>query len=254
MKILLYISIIVFSFSSFSQDNSTKFNREKWKELKGKIKYKKSTSNEKSYNDSYSSSENSDGEYEERSEGNRGNKSYRERRHGSYKSDTKREEDSDNSANWDGFGGTAQVLMIVIAIFLIGLILYQLFFKNKSIASENTEIKEEQEEFDINTIEKSELEIALEKALKDEDFRKCIRIYFVFILKELSNNQLIDWERDKTNNDYLRELIRKKEFHGFRNSVDIFEIIWYGKREINHEIYQQVEPSFKNYLKEITRE
>lgn len=254
MKYFIYIALFLFSFQTYGQTNPQKFNRAKWEELKGKIKYKKSPPKSNS-----SKSWEGDSSIDP-SDGNTNSKKYREDR-GNYRegdsgtSRAKEKPDSDDSSfNTGGWGGVAKVLMVIVAIILIAFILYQLLFKNKSNAQVNTAIHEDQEEFDIHTIQKSELELALEKALKEEDYRKCIRIYFVFILKELSNKDLILWERDKTNYQYLNELKDAKEFHQFRTSVEIFEIIWYGERQLNLAIYEQIVPELKNFLNQLSTE
>jgi hypothetical protein len=254
MKSWLYIAFLFLlvqsPLNSFAQNNTadgdskTKFNREKWQELKGKIKYRKAPTEDLSDLESSSEGGGSGGGYGSGKNG-RGSRKYFK------KKEKEREEESSSS---HGFSKVAQIIMIILAIFLIGLILYQLLFKNSSKTKFNTEVEEEIEEFDINTIQKSDLEIALENALKEEDYRKCIRVYFTFILKELSEKDLIFWEKDKTNFDYLKELKDQPEFHEFSNIVDIFDIIWYGKREIDAEIFKQLEPIFKNFLNRIGKE
>ena len=249
MKYLIYISILLFSFQNFAQNDAQKFNRTKWKELKGKIKYKKTPREEdRGFGGGDSGS---DKRFYER---NTDSKEYRENRSNrQYERANKPERRDSPSSDFSDFGNIANILMIILAVFFIAFIIYQIAFKNKKNYSSNAEIEEEQEEFDINTLKKSDLELALEKALAAEDYRRCIRIYFTFILKELSTNNDIYWERDKTNYDYLSEMSKNKDFHGFRNSVDVFEIVWYGKRNINLELYKQLEPEYKLYLEKITK-
>ncbi len=249
MRIWIYIALFSFSLMGFSQDSHQKFNRTKWEELKGKIKYKKSPPSSTNRNSSSSEREGDSYKYDpdrygegRGSDGSNGIREYKE-------------EEESSSFNTGSGSGWATPIMIILGVFLVALLVYQFLFRKQSESIiENTEIEEDIEEFDIHTIQKSDLEIALEKALAENDYRKCIRIYFTFILKELSTNGLIEWEKEKTNYDYLRELNEKKEFHGFRNSVEIFEIIWYGKRMISKDIYLQLEPDFKNYLKQISAE
>lgn len=252
MRKLIFILIILISVNSWNQNSDVqKFDRAKWKELKGKLKYKRGPNEQLDRSNGDRSSE---GWWEEGQEGrNEGDKSYRDRKGSS----SSRPESSSRDSSFDvngGLSGVAKVILIILAAVLLAFILFQIFFKDKNNEFQNAEIKEDPEEFDINTIQKSDLEIALEKALAEKDYRKCVRIYFAFILKELSTNRLILWERDKTNFEYLSELKDKKEFHGFRNSVEIFEIIWYGERAIDEDIYHKIEPDFKNYLNQITKE
>ncbi|MCB0479386.1 MAG: hypothetical protein KDC84_14550 [Crocinitomicaceae bacterium] len=243
MRILFSIVFAITLLSGFSQETK-KFDRERWEELKGNIKYKKTPSPDTEMRDSKGG-----GSYGSDSD------QYGEGRNSSRsgRSSQRRKNSSSSSSEVSGMSGFANALLIIIAVVLVAFLIYFFLFKNKSNeAIKNIPIEDELEELDIHTIQKSDLELALEKALNEKDYRKCIRIYFTFILKELSSNGMIHWEKEKTNYDYLRELKDLKEFHGFRNAVELFEIIWYGKRNIGEEIYRQIEPDLKNYLKEIS--
>ncbi|MEZ4938484.1 MAG: hypothetical protein R2799_12920 [Crocinitomicaceae bacterium] len=246
MRICITIVLFLFLVPSLGQE-SKKFDRVKWEELRGKIKYKKSPA--KTISRSSESSDGTDnGTYHRDSE------SYGdgEERSGSRSAREKRERESADSSGFSSMGGLAKTILIVVAILLIAALVYFFVFKRKPDERlQNTVVEEEFEELDIHTIEKSDLELALEKALAEKDFRKCVRIYFTFILKELSSGGKIYWEKEKTNYDYLKELNNTKDFHGFRNAMELFEIIWYGKREISESIYLQLEPDLKNYLKQI---
>lgn len=244
MKKSLFIAFLISIVSLWAQDEK-KFDRGKWQELKGKIKYEKSVQFPPPNADEGSGDGNGIGSGGFGREGDEGT-TRRRRRNTS--------QDSDSSVS-GGMGNLAYILLVIVAIVLVALLVYFFVFKNKgNPESENTEIEDDLEEIDIHSIEKSDLELALEKALKAEDYRKCIRIYFTFILKELSTTGRIQWEKEKTNYDYLRELDDQKEFHGFRNAMEVFEIIWYGKRNISKTIYQQLEPDFKNYLEQLSTE
>ena len=252
-KISYILIFLICSTSIWSQSDVQQFDRERWNELKGKLKYKRNSDDGMTD----SGQDAADSWYEPGQEGrNVGEKDYREGSgSGSARSSSKRpDSDTSDSFGGEGLGPIAQVILILFAVAILMFILFRIFFKNHDPDYENIEIEEETEEYDINTIQKSELELALEQALAEKDYRKCIRIYFAFVLKELSKNRLIFWERDKTNYEYLYELRDKKEFSGFRNTMEIFEITWYGKRNIDEAIYKKLEPEFKNYLNQITKE
>ena len=100
-------------------------------------------------------------------------------------------------------------------------------------------------------IPKTELERRLEDALAKEDFREAIRIYFIFIIKDLSDKEWINWERKKTNMSYLMEMRSKPQFDLFNETVSIYDIVWYGNYAVTKSNYNDVEPKFKQLLSAI---
>lgn len=98
-------------------------------------------------------------------------------------------------------------------------------------------------------IPKTELERLLEEALSQKNYREAVRIYYLFILKGLSEKHWIHWEKQKTNLHYIAEMRSKKEVHAFHKVVTYFEFIWYGKREISETQFQLIQPDFTALLK-----
>ena len=94
----------------------------------------------------------------------------------------------------------------------------------------------------------TELQKKLKEAIEIENYREAIRIYYLFILKDLSEKHWILWEREKTNMHYLREMSDKTEFDDFNKSIGYFEVIWYGKRDIDQNQFNSIRPYFTNLL------
>lgn len=124
-------------------------------------------------------------------------------------------------------------------------------FVNTSLSDKGKAIKTEILERAPVEIPKSELELMLEKALNEKDYRLAIRIYFIFILKELSSKKWITWKKEKTNSAYLFEMSKRKQYNLFSDSVTIFELAWYGNYEIKQADYSVVEPKLKQLLKDL---
>jgi hypothetical protein len=98
-------------------------------------------------------------------------------------------------------------------------------------------------------ISKTELELRLEAAIADEDYRECVRIYFTFILKELIRKGWIRWKKEKTNHHYVLEMRGRPEFQGFTQSVRIYDLVWYGEYNIDEDIYGLLRPELEAYYK-----
>jgi hypothetical protein len=97
----------------------------------------------------------------------------------------------------------------------------------------------------------TELERLLKEALDRGDYRGAIRIYFIFIVRDLAKKNWIAWEKEKTNMHYLREMSNRAEFEDFNFAVSYFEIIWYGKREIEKTRFELIQPKFTKLLSKL---
>ncbi len=89
------------------------------------------------------------------------------------------------------------------------------------------------------------------QALEQKDYRGAVRYYYLFILKELSERELIDYEFDKTNADYLQELIATQLKQGFQRVTKLYDYIWYGNFSVTESDYRKAESTFVQLEKNI---
>ena len=152
--------------------------------------------------------------------------------------------------NPPSFGGLGFIGYILLAVFAAGLI-FLIFYLFINAEKDGAKIKGEPinfEEVNPTEIPLSELQRLLQEALANQDYRGAIRIYFIFIVRDLAEKKWINWEKEKTNFHYLNEMQGKKGYEDFNISVSYFEIIWYGKREIDVEKFEKVRPKFTAFL------
>ncbi|MFT5822303.1 MAG: hypothetical protein ACI8ZM_003559 [Crocinitomix sp.] len=150
------------------------------------------------------------------------------------------------------FGGLSWLGYLLLGVFALGLI-YLIYYLFINAERKGSKIKIGVDEFnieDVNPIEipLTELQRLLQEALNKKDYRGAVRIYFMFIVRDLAEKKYIKWEKEKTNFHYLREMSGKNEFNDFNISVSYFEIIWYGKRELDADKFEQVKPAFTRFL------
>ena len=67
----------------------------------------------------------------------------------------------------------------------------------------------------------------------------------------MSNSNLIDWKKQKTNGEYLSEMYGKPLFENFRNSTNLFERVWYGDIEIDQNKFNIAKQLFDVLLNKI---
>ncbi|MES2798423.1 MAG: hypothetical protein V4638_00275 [Bacteroidota bacterium] len=146
-----------------------------------------------------------------------------------------------------------KMTLIIILTVLVILILYY-FFKNLKPRDKKLTEKAIDLEWNPETISKSELELRLEKALLDKNYREGVRIYFTFILKELIRKNWIFWRNEKTNYDYLLEMSGKPSIQDFRQAVHIYDLVWYGEYEISDTVFAELQPKLSNYYQQLSKD
>lgn len=144
-----------------------------------------------------------------------------------------------------------KILIIGLGAILIAFLVYY-FFMRFNVDETGAKIVAD-EDIPPMEIPKSELERRLEAALKDGNFKEAVRIYFIFIIKDLTEKKWINWEKDKTNFSYLIEMRKRPQYGLFNDSVFIFEWVWYGNYQVSEDQYKNWEITFKKLLDEINK-
>jgi hypothetical protein len=142
------------------------------------------------------------------------------------------------------------IIIFILIIFLVYLIVKNYKATSKKI-NQNVYFEEE---WNPEIISKSELESRLEEALKSENYRECVRVYFTFILKELIQKKLIHWKKELTNYDYLLQLKSKNKHLAFEKTVYIYDLVWYGNYKIKLEEYKMIQPQLDTYYQQVKNE
>jgi len=97
-------------------------------------------------------------------------------------------------------------------------------------------------------LDKTSLEFLLNQAVKNGDYTSATRYYFLIYLEKLQTQKEIVYHQDKTNADYLREIASQKRSDIFSQLSYLYEYIWYGKKDINAQMYEQISDTFKKAL------
>lgn len=122
----------------------------------------------------------------------------------------------------------------IIIAFAIGMIVYLIVKGNFTGiirgSAKKTGIEYTVEEVDLDALNFDEL---ISEALKDKDYRKVVRLYYLQTLKILTDKNLIEFKADKTNADYMRELKKSDVKPAFARLTYVYEYVWYGHFEIN---------------------
>ncbi len=80
------------------------------------------------------------------------------------------------------------------------------------------------------------------------NYRLAVRYYYLWLLKKLSNRELIQWHWDKTNSDYLYEINDKGLKKDFEYLSYVYDHSWYGGFPVDEKAFQKAEKAFQKTL------
>ena len=124
------------------------------------------------------------------------------------------------------------------------------------IRDSNTTTKTPESNIKLENIEdyfqESDLDKFLRLALENGDYRLAIRIFYLMVIKLLTEKKLIDWKKNKPNYSYILEMSKYNHFDSFSKLTDIYERIWYGDRAIDKVDFEQLAIEFRSYQKVIS--
>jgi uncharacterized protein DUF4129 len=136
--------------------------------------------------------------------------------------------------------GIAAVVFVVLR--LIGVDIQNVFRRRSaSAAIPYSEFFE-----DINAIP---FDSEIENAVAKHNYRLAVRLLYLKCLKQLSDAGQIEWQIDKTNSDYVKELKNDEQRSAFRGLTRQFEYVWYGEFLIDAPVYSNISLSFQDFNK-----
>lgn len=141
-----------------------------------------------------------------------------------------------------------EILMRIIAIVIILFVVYMIvkIIINKeggwifSTSAKKIVITQNSEE-NIHTID---FKVIINKALYDKNYRLAIRYYYMWLLKSLTDRGEIEWDIEKTNGDYYREIKSESLKQDFQFLSYVYEYSWYGEFEISDSDFSKTETAF----------
>ena len=84
----------------------------------------------------------------------------------------------------------------------------------------------------------------IEEALQQGNYRLAIRYHYLLLLKQLNDHGVINYESQKTNTDYLREIKRENLKQQLQKIIRIYDFSWYGGFSISEDHFLSAKQSF----------
>lgn len=145
-----------------------------------------------------------------------------------------------------------RTIAIVIVIFVIYLIAKAIMNKEGQwIFGKNSDKKI----INYDEIEKNlhlvDFEKLIQKSLESDEKRLTIRYYYLWLLKKMSEKQIIEWDVEKTNSDYLYEIKNEAQKEDFAYLSYLYNNIWYGEFELDETTFAKARNAFEKSIQKI---
>jgi hypothetical protein len=130
-------------------------------------------------------------------------------------------------------------LLVALIMLMLKVNAFKVIYSGQGTAKKYQVLDENIHEMDFDKL--------IQEAIDQQDYRRGIRLLFLYALKLLSDKQLIHWESGKTNHDYVEELNRNELRNGFNALSFYFDYAWYGNFKINRDTFSKAQDTFADW-------
>lgn len=145
-----------------------------------------------------------------------------------------------------------RVIAVLLILFVVYLIVKAIMNKEgKWIFGKNSDRKI----INYDEIEKNlhlvDFEKLIKQSIQSGEKRLSIRYYYLWLLKKMSEKQVIEWDPEKTNSDYLYEIKSESFKKDFAYLSYLYNYIWYGEFEIDEPTFEKAKKAFEKSIQSI---
>ncbi len=148
---------------------------------------------------------------------------------------------------------------IALKIFYVVIFLLVVFFIVKAIINkEGTWVFGKSSDKSIipitdleNNIHSTDFNALVAEAESSGNFRLAIRFYYLWLLKTLSEAEIIDYDVEKTNSDYYYEITSEAIKKQYAYTSYLYNYIWYGEFDIDQNQFQKAKDAFSKFLNSV---
>jgi hypothetical protein len=152
--------------------------------------------------------------------------------------------------------GLFKAVLQVVPYLILGLLLFfilKFFLKiNSKTSFEGNEINPSifaADEEDL--LRHSNIEELITEAIEKNELRLAIRFYYLLVLQKLTEKELIVWQQEKTNEEYVKEVKKASIKEDFKETTHLYDFVWYGNFSMNNTEFLKAEQLFKSLTKKI---
>lgn len=100
-----------------------------------------------------------------------------------------------------------------------------------------------------DTLLESDIDYWIEAAIQNQQYQVAVRLLYLRMLKSLASRKMIQWQKNKTNRQYLNELTSNPLRTDFNRLTWVFERVWYGEMELKEMEFNVVQTYFDEFEK-----
>ena len=156
-------------------------------------------------------------------------------------------------------GSSVSFVEILLKVLAVGVILFVIYLIVKAVmngegrwvfgkSSDKRVINYDEIEKNLHLVDFEKL---IKEATKSGENRLLIRYYYLWLLKKLAEKEIIDWDVEKTNSDYIYEIKSEKLRGEFTYLSYLYNYIWYGEFKLEEEMLAKAVKSFEKTIKSL---
>ncbi len=92
------------------------------------------------------------------------------------------------------------------------------------------------------------------EAENSEQYRLAVRYFYLWLLKNLTNAEVIDYDVEKTNSDYYNEISSEDIKKQFSYTSYLYNYIWYGEFDVSKTDFDKAKSAFTNFINSVKHE
>ena len=141
-----------------------------------------------------------------------------------------------------------KIIAFLVIIFVIYLIVKVIINKEGGWIFGKSAKKIKVSEITEEDIHSMDFSSAITKAKKEKNLRLANRYYYLWLLKSFSDKEIIEWDIEKTNADYLNEISNLELKNEFQFLSYVYEHSWYGEFELSKTDFERTETTFQKLI------
>lgn len=102
-----------------------------------------------------------------------------------------------------------------------------------------------------NNVHATDFNTLINNAERNGNFRLAVRYYYLWLLKTLSEAEIIIYDVEKTNSDYYYEIKKEHLKKQYAYTSYLYNYIWYGEFEIDRNQFEKAKRAFAQFVNSI---
>lgn len=159
---------------------------------------------------------------------------------------------SDNEKSMNFVGYLLKFIAFSIIVFVVYLIVKIILNKEGQwIFGKNSDRKMVRYDDVEKNIRLVDFEKLIKETIQSGQQRLAVRYYYLWLLKKMSEREIIEWDVEKTNSDYFYEIKNESQKENFGYLSYLYNNIWYGEFDIDTATFEKAKEAFEKTIKSI---